>query len=422
MSDPISICIVTPHHLANNPRVLKEADTLAECDVDVTVIHGCVQSSLIDEDRSIAFARKWRAIPVRWRRVPQSLYSLAGLRLARLLMRFRKYPSLRMAVRAEHVSIPALSAAAQKVQAILYIGHTPSGLCAAAAGARRAGALLGFDAEDYHAAETDAVVRNPRRRRGLETIEHRLLPLCASFTTSSLPIAEEYAATRGAMAPRVIFNGFPRHMSPLHKPEHRPLDSTPRRLYWFSQTIGPGRGLEKLLVILAKCRINCDLYLRGTPEGEFPRTLNEFGSLARFRGNIHFLPRARASEMARLCSGYDLGLALELSHPGNRDLCLTNKIFAYLLAGLPFAYTPTRAQLPFCRSLGAATVRLDLDDPVASARRLDAFFSSEERQEKARENAWFAGQSIYCWDVDQGRFISIIDDAIETPPCPIPRL
>lgn len=400
MTDPKSVCIITPHHLANNPRVLKEADTLAACDIDVTVIHGSYQGSLMDEDEMITFTSKWRAVPVNWRRPPRSLFSLANLRLARLLMHFREYPSLRTAICAEHVSIPALSAAARKVQAALYIGHTPSGLCAAAAGARHAGALLGFDAEDYHAEETDTVVRNPRRRRGLITIEQRLLPLCTWFTASTLEIAEEYARTRGTITPRVFLNVFPRNMGPRDKPEHRPLDSTPRRLYWFSQTIGPGRGLEKLLVILAKCRINCDLYLRGTPEDEYPRTLQEIGSLAHFRGRIYFLPRQSPSEMGRLCSGYDLGLALELSHPGNRDLCLTNKLFTYLVAGLPFAYTPTRAQSAFCAPLRASAVKIDLDDPVTSARELDAFFSSEERQERARDEAWLAGQSVYCWDTD----------------------
>lgn len=422
MPDTPSICIVTPHHLANNPRVIKEAETLAEGGGDVTVIHGCYDSTLAEEDEFIALGSKWKAIPVKWRRLPQSLASQAGLRLARLSMYFRKYPSLRVAARAEHVSIPALSAAARQVKSELYIGHTPSGLCAAAAGARHAGALLGFDAEDYHATETDAVVRNPRRRRGIETIEQRLLPLCASFTASTIQIAEEYAATRGTVLPNVFFNAFPRSMGPLHKPEHSPLDSTPRRLYWFSQTIGPGRGLEKLLVILGKCKIDCDLYIRGNPEEEFLRTLEQIAVLARFRGQMYFLRRQPASEMARLCSGYDLGLALELSHPGNRDICLTNKIFIYLLAGLPIAYTPTRAQSAFCGSLSKLTVRIDLDDPVTSARELEAYFRSPARQERAREDAWLAGQSIYCRDTDEARFISVIENALQTPPCPIPRL
>ena len=39
-----------------------------------------------------------------------------------------------------------------------------------------------------------------------------------------------------------------------------------------------------------------------------------------------------------------MGLSLEESRPRNRDLCLTNKVFVYLLAGIPQLLSHTAAQ------------------------------------------------------------------------------
>ncbi|MBE7538824.1 MAG: hypothetical protein HS122_10460 [Opitutaceae bacterium] len=411
-----SICIVTPHHLANNPRVIKEADALQECNCVVTVIHGRYRKELFDEDDAIAHARSWLSVPVNWRRQPGSLLSSIEVRLSRLLLRFIREPSLKLAMRAEHASIPALSAAARGVRAGLYIGHTPSGLCAAAAGAHHAGTLLGFDAEDYHPAETDAVVRSKVRQRGLDKIEWSLMPLCAYLTASSPMIADEYVATRGVRRPSILLNTFPRSMGPSIQPRNRRVKNTERaRLYWFSQTIGRGRGLEPVVAILGRCRTPCDLFLRGTPERDFPEALKQIASLAGFRGQIYFLPREPAESMVMLCSPFDLGLAVDLSTPANRDFCLTNKIYTYLLAGLPVAYSTTKAQLSLGRALRSAGVKLDLEDPAKSAREIDAYFDSPVRQEKARDDAWTAGQFVYSWETDKPIVVSEADRALNEP-------
>ena len=45
--------------------------------------------------------------------------------------------------------------------------------------------------------------------------------------------------------------------------------------------------------------------------------------------------------------GFDVGLALELSEPENRDLCLTNKVFTYMLAGNAMILSETSMQRSF---------------------------------------------------------------------------
>ena len=59
---------------------------------------------------------------------------------------------------------------------------------------------------------------------------------------------------------------------------------------------------------------------------------------------VRVLPMASPDEMVRLAAAYDLGLSLETDVSENRRLCLTNKIFTYLLAGVPVVMSDTPAQ------------------------------------------------------------------------------
>lgn len=422
MPTPRSVCLVSPHHLSNNPRLVKEATALHASGLAVTVIHGLVQPHLASEDAAIASAHGWYAQPVDWRRRARSLLAEMNHRIARVLLRGLRTPSLSLAARAEHRALHALAAAARGVHASLYIGHTPAGLCAAAAAAHRNQGLLGFDAEDFHPAETGCVVQDAWRRRGLHTIESNLLPSCASLTASSPLISERYASAYGVRAPTVVLNAFPRSQAPA-SPQAAVRDNSRRpRLYWFSQTIGHGRGLEELVLVLGRTRNRCDLFLRGTPENGFVDALQRQAARARFGGRIHLLPRAPSSEMVRLCAPYDLGLALEKPVPLNRDLCLTNKLFAYLLAGLPLAYTPTRAQRSFAATLGPAAMQLDLLEPDAAAAALDAFLDDVPRQQQSRAHAWSLGHGSHCWEVEQRTLIAEVNAALARPARLIPRI
>ena len=76
----------------------------------------------------------------------------------------------------------------------------------------------------------------------ISLIESRWLPGCAYMTAVSPGIADAYVENYGVAQPHVVLNVFPK--------SHAPSGATPRgtarpgpSLYWFSQTIGPDRGL-----------------------------------------------------------------------------------------------------------------------------------------------------------------------------------
>ena len=408
------LCLVSPSHVANNPRLVKEADALSAAGHSVHVVCGRYYSVIDPYDRAIFRGARWR-----WTQVDYGVENKALLRKivhkwAKRRMRSESLPSLRLAILANHCAADPLARAATEAEAEFYIGHTPAGLAAAATAATARGVRYGFDAEDFHTAETDSVVNDQAEARILRTIESAFLPGCSHLSAASPLIGEAYAKAYSLQTPLVLLNVFPRSEAPHNPPPLVTADdaAAPARLYWFSQTIGPGRGLEEMVDVCGRLKTPCELHLRGLPAVGFESLLRQRAKAAGFRGRIEFLPIADAAEMPRLCAGYALGLSLEQRTPLNRDLCLTNKIFTYILAGLPVGLTPTSAQIRMSVDLGAAAMAIDFSDPEGTAARLDAFLPDPQRRNEAQKRAWELGQTRYNWDVAQQLLCASVERAL----------
>ncbi|UBF28986.1 hypothetical protein K9N68_14780 [Kovacikia minuta CCNUW1] len=128
---------------------------------------------------------------------------------------------------------------------------------------------------------------------------------------------------------------------------------------------------------------------------------------------LHLLPAAPPDEMVRLAACHDIGLSLELTEPFNRAICLTNKIFAYLLAGVPVLLSKTPAQAELSRQLGKAAVLVDIAEPAAIAAVLDHWFADPAKLADRRQAAWHLGQTQYNWDVEQKRFLKVVEKTLQ---------
>jgi hypothetical protein len=146
------VCIVSPGNLSANPRLVKEADALHGAGYDVTAVVSEYSSSLGGFDDAIEAQAPWRV--VRARRSPSERYvRVAARAAARLIDGLGARVPMPVAALACGGPVVQLHAAACAVPADLYIAHYVAALPAAGAAAQRHGALLGFDAEDFHSGE-----------------------------------------------------------------------------------------------------------------------------------------------------------------------------------------------------------------------------------------------------------------------------
>lgn len=408
------ICLVSGSHLSSNPRLVKEADALQAAGHRVHVVAGRNYPPSDSLDATILGRATWTSTIVDYHGGPRAKIQRILRQAARRLARTSLPWALRYSDRAHHPAARQLAAAAALVPADLFIGHTLVGLTAAAHAAHHQQARLGFDAEDFHSLETEAASNDPVESRIIHHLEQSLLPRCHHLTAAAPLMGAAYTKTYGVRQPVTVLNVFPLNEAPASAPPTN-TSFTPERpasLYWVSQTIGPGRGIEPLLAILAQMRTPVTLSLRGTISPAYESALQATVTTTSYRGRLELLPSAPPAEMARLAATHDLGLAIEPLYPENRHLCLSNKIFTYLLAGLPVAHTPTRAQLELSRQLGPAAVLVDFDDIAGSAHRLDAYLSNADLQRTARAEAWRLGQTRYNWDFEQRALLDAVATAL----------
>lgn len=402
------ICIVTPGQIGSNPRVVKEADALHAAGYDVTVV--ATRTSDVVEPRDRALMRR---IPWSLHRVDLgSRFQWRTRRAAQMaaLAAYRAVGSDRIAEYAFSPYSRALMRPTLGVPADLYIAHYPAALPVAFAAARRHGACLAYDAEDFHLGQAPDDPVHDEERALLRVIEGRHLHHCAYVTAASPGIADALVDAYGITRPHVVLNVFPLDQSP---PTATPRgDAEPRpSVYWFSQTIGPNRGLECAINAIALAESKPHLYLRGTLAKGFDQDLQSAAEALGVAECVHLLPPEAPDEMVREASRYDVGLCCEPGHTLNNRIALTNKLLTYCLAGLPPLMSDIPAQVGFAEKAALGDLVYPGNDAVALASIMDRSLEVR-RLDELRTRVWRGGQERWNWEQESLLMLRAVHDAI----------
>lgn len=401
------IVIVTPGQLGSNPRVVKEADALHQAGYDVQVIATKVMDFVEPRDQAVMAKAPWpvERLPfddrARWRRL--RLRQEAARRLRRII------PSARLDALAQNTMAVDLAKAALRYKADLYIAHYPVALQAAAQAARAHGALYAFDAEDFHTGDLPDTPENKEAIDLIAAIEERYLPGTAYVTAASPGIARAYADRYSLPQPTTILNVF--DAAPEAQPTEKGSAEGPS-LYWFSQVIGPDRGLETAVEAIAIAQSRPHLYLRGTPQKGYAERIMKLAEDVGCAHRLHLLEPEAPHRMEELAAQYDLGLASETGQTLNRQIALTNKQFTYLAAGVPAVMSDIPAHREFAQEAEGAAFLYEAKTSKALASVLDNLFLNPERLAAARMKAYRLGQNRFNWAVEAPRLLNRVSDTI----------
>jgi glycosyltransferase involved in cell wall biosynthesis len=412
---PFRICLITPGHLSTDPRLVKEADALASASYDTRIIAADFSRWAREADLSFA-GRPWQVV----RMLP---FGPDAPRFSRAVQLARQHAALLIAgagsrwppiVRAAwHPIAPDLIRAAKRTPADLYIAHYPAALPAAAKAARRHGGLYAFDAEDFHLGDLPDEPQHEPKRRLVRAIEERYLSGCAYITAASPGIAEAYAGAYDIARPTVTLNVFPRSQAPANSTPRGTVEPGPS-VYWFSQTIGPDRGLECALHAIRRAQTQPHLYLRGHPASGFVDRLQAMAAEAGAADRLHFLSPAAPCEMERIAASHDVGFVGETGQTRSRRVALTNKLFTYLLAGLPVVMSDIPAHRAFAPEAGAAARLYTTDDADSLAAALDSVLEDPELLAAARAAAFRLGQTRFNWDIEKLKLLDLVKNFCTT--------
>ena len=400
------ILIASQSHLCRNPRVLKEALALSSAGYQVHILTAIHSDELLNEDFLL----------INGKNIEYEFYS--DLRYSNFLSfksRLIKKLSVSLKVKFGIGSIFNIGYAPflfkKKLKAInadLNIMHQE--LATVVGSTIADDHKVAFDIEDWYSEDLLPDARSARPLKLLKKAEDFALKKGVYCTTTSEAIATALKNTyNSAEAPSVIYNCFDNGGSEPQKAN----DSTKINLYWFSQTIGEGRGLEFFITCMGKSSVAWQLNLRGNVSKAYSDRLSK---LVSDKDILTILPVLKNEDILQDMSNYDMGLALEPDSPPNKDLTISNKFFHYMAAGLPVIASETK---------GHAEIGLKHTDIVFIYRQNDenglvAILNKtgadilSSGKNFLRDKVLQVYTENYSWENESKKLIKLVKNALET--------
>jgi len=396
------ICIVTTRHISYNPRVLKEADTFFSKGYQVSVVTINNHSHQHHFDEELMKTRSWQLQTVNFRKeqksekliwfylsFKQKIFSL----LSKISFRFG------IAERAALKGFDELTSLAQKENADFYLAHHAEALAVGYKAAMATNAKFGFDAEDFHTGMNESQTSSHEEKL-ITFLENRYLPRCNYFTAASKGIGEAYIEKYGIKQNNVVLNVFPIEKAAAMR------TNTPIRFYWYSQVIGPNRSLETLLQAAGLVKEDFEIHLRGSfHNNEYEVFLLKLLDELNLNHKVFFHKPILAENIISDATKYDIGLALESDISTNRNICVTNKIFSYLMSGLAIIGTDTYGQKDIFSHFSDAVLMCRKNDIQDLGRAMSYFITHREKLLQAKLAARKAAEGRYNWEFESEKLI-----------------
>ena len=405
---PKRIVIISGASPVHNPRVVKEAATLAATGFEVTVI-----GSGYDQVTNLALAKRYdfsfRSIGFvetngLRNRVLHFGYRLRNW-LARRLRRLGIQNRFQLGPLADE-----LLRAAKLLNADYNIVHLESALWVGSE-LLSSGCAVGVDFEDWYSEDLLPEARKHRPLKLLKGLERGVLGGAGYATCPSHAMAKALANEYGCEPPVVIYNAFPwRDRDAIDRLTKDRKDRQLLSIHWYSQTLGQGRGLEDLIAALPFLQHKAEIHLRGKPSSGFIEWLqSKLESGWRDRVFIHDV--VSNEELLSRIVEHDIGFAGEQNYCKSRDLTITNKILHYLLAGLAVVASDTTGQREVAEQATGAVYLYRGGDPQSLAHQLNRLLSSKAELAEAKEAALAAARKTFCWERQVPTVIAAIEKA-----------
>ena len=111
-------------------------------------------------------------------------------------------------------------------------------------------------------------------------------------------------------------------------------------------------------------------------------------------------------------AAHDLGLAAETGETTNHQMALANKLFTYLLAGVPVLLSDIPGHRAFAELAPGAAFVFQAASPEALADHLDDLLGDPARLAAARAQAFRLGQDRFNWETEEAAFMACVDTAL----------
>jgi glycosyltransferase involved in cell wall biosynthesis len=401
------VTIVSGLQIIDNPRVVKEADAIAELGHDVEVLAAIHNASSLQRIGAMLEGRRWCHTAV------VNLTDRRPLSVARHVLMNAQTKLRRRRLHCEHpaqlgFASEVLCKSALASRADLYSVHLEQALWAGKVLVER-NLPVRVDIEDWYSEDGLPADRVFRPIKLMKTCERILLNRAVHATTTSLAMSRALSEAYGCPPPEVVYNSFP--IIERGEVDGRRIDrlsSDVPSIIWFSQTIGPGRGLEALVEALRLLDLPVAVHLRGTARPNYVEgLLAPLPGYIRRRVVVH--GQVPQSELLSRLMEHDIGYCGELSNGVSRDLTITNKCMEYMRAGLALVASDTMGQLEVASRVPEAASLFRQGDGRALAEALRQLLTDGNRLARAKRASWVGFEEAFGWEASKRKIQTQIE-------------
>jgi glycosyltransferase involved in cell wall biosynthesis len=257
---------------------------------------------------------------------------------------------------------------------------------------------------DCHEHETEAkiYIDKPLMKKWAVLFEKRMIRLADRVITVSQSIADDYVKMYGIETPNLVLN------TPLYTKQKR-YDlfreklkiSKEKVIFLFQGGYLPGRGIEKLIDVFSELSSkNKDLVLVFLVYGE---GIDELKGKVKDIDNIFWHERVSPLEYMKYVSSADWGIYLMENICKNHNFALPNKIFDYILGGLPVVVSNLKEMSRLVNE-NVLGYTIDPDDKKGVLNLLNSI--DMETKKKFVPNLEMVAKK-YCWEEQEKVLINI---------------
>lgn len=314
----------------------------------------------------------------------------------------------------------ALLAAAPLQRADIVHAHDLDTLAVAAALASRWQAPLVYDAHELfvdqmtQGGQTGAARAWPSRlkqalaQRNFARLERRLIGRAAAVITVSQSIAAELAARYGIASPTLVLN----------TPRYRELTAgssylrqrlglqDEQRIILLQGAVLPDRHLLELVQTLPLLPETVVLTFLGFNLGAYQAAIRQEVARLGLQARVFMLDALPAEQLLEATASADVGMILLAGHNKNDRFAMPNKLFEYMMAGLPFVASDWPEIGRVARATGAG-VTVPAPTPAALAAAVNDILHAPARAAAMRTAGLAAARAEYNWERQAQRLLDL---------------
>ncbi len=381
--NPLKICMHVRGVARTDVRVMREATALVEAGLDVCIV---------DIETDTRRAKNERIKDVHFKHIIKPEWLIAERsKIRRFIKTVQKLITTTICL--------------YNVSAAIYYAHDINALLPCYIASLLHRKRLVFDAHEMPLYELERA-RNHRLNRLIIQFYIAIIRQASGIITVSPPIIEEMSKLYAISDITLVRNILPYQTVPNSNRLRQRLNlGLEVRIVLYQGNLQPGRGLETLIQAAKFLEKNIMIVFMGRECGTTSTELRALMVKEGVEGRVKIIPPVPYEELLDWTISADIGaIPYSPDYSINTYVQMPNKLFEYLMVGLPILASPLPAIVDIINTHGVGRVLSSLEPGNVGAE-INAMLSDPASLERMKRNALAAAHSDLCWEAESQHLI-----------------